>query len=149
MAVEPQKEERLTRGRNRLSGRRRQSRRHVDIAGPTACRYRRADDTIAGPTKARMRFGGLKSLEEAGGRPEEVSVGLVRRRAARRSGKGGTGIGGISRTVVGRAVGQGCRAGRARRRHTGVRSSYHLRVRTKLFPNFAPTDHGYAHFSSF
>ncbi|CAH7677467.1 hypothetical protein PPACK8108_LOCUS12620 [Phakopsora pachyrhizi] len=42
-----------------------------------------------------------------------------------------TDIGGISRTVVGRAVGQDCRAGRARRRHTEVRSSYHFRVRTE------------------
>ncbi|KAI8450690.1 hypothetical protein BY996DRAFT_6471481 [Phakopsora pachyrhizi] len=40
-----------------------------------------------------------------------------------------TDIGGISRTVVGRAVGQDCR--RARRRHTEVRSSYHFRVRTE------------------
>ncbi|KAI8446654.1 hypothetical protein BY996DRAFT_6601196 [Phakopsora pachyrhizi] len=52
----------------------------------------------------------------------EVSVGLVRQR---------TDIGGISKAVVGRAVGQDCRAG-ARRRHTEVRSSYHFRVRTKV-----------------
>ncbi|KAI8443447.1 hypothetical protein BY996DRAFT_6440703 [Phakopsora pachyrhizi] len=109
----------------------------------------RAKDTIAGPTKARMRFGGLKSLEEAGGRPEweidgkgketeenfdllttitkalgsgKDSLGSEKRRSQRPT----------SRTVVGRAVGRDCRAGltagrRARRRHTEVRSSYHFR----------------------
>ncbi|KAI8453948.1 hypothetical protein BY996DRAFT_6555059 [Phakopsora pachyrhizi] len=79
----------------------------------------------------------------------EVSVGLVRRRAARKSGKAEsrrpkrrTDIWGISKAVVGRALGQDCRAGllhwavevgrRARRRHTEVRSSYHFRVRTEV-----------------
>ncbi|KAI8459457.1 hypothetical protein BY996DRAFT_6441724 [Phakopsora pachyrhizi] len=68
-------EERLTQGRNRLSGRRCQNRKgDVDIAGPTA-----ADDVrgrargailqgrqckgLYGPTKARMRFGGLKFVQ--------------------------------------------------------------------------------------
>ncbi|KAI8449892.1 hypothetical protein BY996DRAFT_6572069 [Phakopsora pachyrhizi] len=106
------------------------------------CRYRRANDVkrcaisqgrrrkglcgLYGPMKARMRFGGIKF---AGGRPEEVSVGLVRRRETPRRLKDQrrTDIGGISRTVVGRAVGQDCWAGRARRRHTEVRSSYHFR----------------------
>ncbi|KAI8447182.1 hypothetical protein BY996DRAFT_6590947 [Phakopsora pachyrhizi] len=96
-------------------------------------------DTIAGPTKARMRFGGIKIVRRirkhgkgrgrraAGvgngrGGEKEVSVGLVRRRLEdqRR-----TDIWGISKAVVGRAVGQDCR--RARRRHTEVRSSYHFR----------------------
>ncbi|KAI8449383.1 hypothetical protein BY996DRAFT_6580768 [Phakopsora pachyrhizi] len=68
----------------------------------------------------------------------EVSVGLVRRRAARKSGKGEsqrpkrrTDIWGISKAVVGRAVREDCWAG-ARRRHTEVRSSYHFRVRTEV-----------------
>ncbi|KAI8445516.1 hypothetical protein BY996DRAFT_6510205 [Phakopsora pachyrhizi] len=99
-------------------------------------------DTIAGPTKARMRFGGIKIVRRIrkpweGKRPEEVSVGLVRRRAARKSGKGEsrrpkrrTDIWGISKAVVGRAVREDCR--RARRRHTEVRSSYHFRVRTEV-----------------
>ncbi|KAI8449635.1 hypothetical protein BY996DRAFT_6487370 [Phakopsora pachyrhizi] len=67
-------------------------------------------------------------LNEKPGKGREVSVGLVRRRLEdqRR-----TDIGGISRMVVGRAVGKGCRAG-ARRRHTEVRSSYHFRVKTKF-----------------
>ncbi|KAI8444378.1 hypothetical protein BY996DRAFT_6545457 [Phakopsora pachyrhizi] len=118
---------------------------------------------LYGPTKARMRFGGIKvcltdkeavGREEAGGRLEgdqrhgmrgkeisigeilmknEVSVGLVRRRETPLSKtKRGTDIGGINKVVVGMAVGQDCRAGRARRRHTEVRSSYHFRVRTKV-----------------
>ncbi|KAI8443037.1 hypothetical protein BY996DRAFT_6522054 [Phakopsora pachyrhizi] len=77
--------------------------------------------------------------EEAGGRPEgrisireylneKLSVGLVRRRETPHRSR--TDIGGISKAVVGRAVGQDCR--RARRRHTEVRSSYHFRVRAKL-----------------
>ncbi|CAH7669750.1 hypothetical protein PPACK8108_LOCUS4389 [Phakopsora pachyrhizi] len=149
------KKDRREKGRNRR-------RREVDIAGPTTAKsvvqqqdvdiagpttYLRADDTIAGPTKARMRFGGLKSLEEAGGRPEweidgkgketeenfdllttitkalgsgKDSLGSEKRRSQRPT----------SRTVVGRAVGRDCRAG-ARRRHTEVRSSYHFRVRAK------------------
>ncbi|KAI8449628.1 hypothetical protein BY996DRAFT_6487336 [Phakopsora pachyrhizi] len=136
------------------------------------CRYRRADDisqgqrrkgyrrtdgilqgrrqkglygdTIAGQTKARIRFGGIKDCltdkeARAAGEDikkdhnwkEEVSVGLVRRREMPRRPKGRTDIWGISKTVVGRAVGQDCRAGRARRRHTEVRSSYHFRVITE------------------
>ncbi|KAI8447942.1 hypothetical protein BY996DRAFT_6567754 [Phakopsora pachyrhizi] len=151
----PGKKDRREKGRNRLSGRRRQSRKgDVDIAGPTAAdnvRGRaisqgRQRKGLYGPTKARMRFGGLKvcltdkeamGREEAGGRLEEVSVGLVRRRETPRR----TDIGGISRTVVGRALGVGpvglrqraVKVGRrARRRHTEVRSSYHFRVRTKV-----------------
>ncbi|KAI8445586.1 hypothetical protein BY996DRAFT_6464629 [Phakopsora pachyrhizi] len=69
--------------------------------------------------------------EEAGGRPEEVSVGLVRRRETpHQKKKRRTDIWGISKAVVGRAV-DDCRAG-ARRRHTEVRSSYHFRVRTEV-----------------
>ncbi|KAI8449119.1 hypothetical protein BY996DRAFT_6536200, partial [Phakopsora pachyrhizi] len=51
----------------------------------------------------------------------EVSVRLVRRRLEDQK---KADIGGISKAVVGR--------GRARRRHTEVRSSYHFRVRTKV-----------------
>ncbi|KAI8460121.1 hypothetical protein BY996DRAFT_6520539 [Phakopsora pachyrhizi] len=112
-----------------------------------------------GPKKARMRFGGLKVCstdKEAvmgGGKEDikggeirrwmdkegetekklEVSVGLVRRRETPRRPTRDW-YWGISRTVVGRAVGQDCR--RARRQHTEVRSSYHFRVRTKLIQDF-------------
>ncbi|KAI8449487.1 hypothetical protein BY996DRAFT_6553549 [Phakopsora pachyrhizi] len=132
------------------------------------CRYRRANDvkhiagpttandilqdqqrkgTIAGPTKARMRLGGIKDCNgrgrEGGYKRRsqlEVSVGLVRRqetpqraeRGESQRPKGRTGIWGISKAVVGRAAGQDCRAG-ARRRHTEVRSSYHFRVRTEMY----------------
>ncbi|KAI8459403.1 hypothetical protein BY996DRAFT_6491311 [Phakopsora pachyrhizi] len=66
-----------------------------DIAGPTT------QGTIAGPTEAREAMG----REEAGGRPEEVSVGLVRRRETLFSKtKRRTDIGDISKAVVGRAV---------------------------------------------
>ncbi|KAI8457516.1 hypothetical protein BY996DRAFT_6483045 [Phakopsora pachyrhizi] len=168
-------------GLGRISqGRRRkilQGRRH--IAGPTTQGgYHRADDilqnrrrkgTIAGPTKARIRFGGIRIVrrirkpwegkrpaggwkkghrEEEGrekgilksvnsytnsyrniqaGKGREVSVGLVRRRETPHQRR--TDIWGISKAVVGRAVGQDCK--RARWRHTEVRSSYHFRVRTK------------------
>ncbi|KAI8446169.1 hypothetical protein BY996DRAFT_8399715 [Phakopsora pachyrhizi] len=73
-------------------------------------------------------------LNEKPGKGREVSVGLVRRRETPRrlEDQRRTDIGGISRMVVGRAVGKGCWAGRARRRHTEVRSSYHFRVRTKF-----------------
>ncbi|KAI8446329.1 hypothetical protein BY996DRAFT_6443521 [Phakopsora pachyrhizi] len=74
----------------------------------------------------------------------EVSVGLVRGQAARKSGKGEsqrpkrrTDIWGISKAVVGRAVGEDCWAG-ARRRHTEVRSSYHFRVRTEVNSTAGP-----------
>ncbi|KAI8449636.1 hypothetical protein BY996DRAFT_6487372 [Phakopsora pachyrhizi] len=96
---------------------------------------------IAGPTKARMRFGGIKFVRRirkpwegkrpAGGRTgkgREVSVGLVRRRETPHQHR--TDIGGISKTVVGRAVLSDFDIGR--RRHTEVRSSYHFRVRTKF-----------------
>ncbi|KAI8457944.1 hypothetical protein BY996DRAFT_6588466 [Phakopsora pachyrhizi] len=69
---------------------------------------RRRKGTIAGPTKARMRFGGMKIVRRirkpwegkrpAGGR---ISVGLVRRRNYARAERG-----------IGRAVGEDCRAGR-------------------------------------
>ncbi|KAI8448661.1 hypothetical protein BY996DRAFT_6604744 [Phakopsora pachyrhizi] len=160
----PVKKDRREKGRNRRKG-------DVDIAEPTT--YHRADDvrgwaggqaTIAGPTKAKIRFEGTKIaagvgnkrgvggykrreidrdgrggyrrrrrkdieyLNENAGR--EVSVGLVRRRETPLlKTKRRTDIGGISKAVVGRAVGQDCR--RARRRHTEVRSSYHFRVGTK------------------
>ncbi|KAI8455246.1 hypothetical protein BY996DRAFT_6522893 [Phakopsora pachyrhizi] len=83
--------------------------RDVDIAGPTTADNVKGlyGDTVAGPTKARMRFGGIKFVRRirkpwegkrpAGGR---ISVGLVRRRETLRR----TDIGGISRAVVGRAV---------------------------------------------
>ncbi|KAI8448155.1 hypothetical protein BY996DRAFT_6553391 [Phakopsora pachyrhizi] len=109
-----------------------------NIAGPTTQsvvrrRVGRADDTIAGPTKARMRFGGTKI---AGRQPEEVSVGLVRRRETPHGLKDQrrTDIRGISKAVAGRAVGQDCR--RARRRHTEVRSSYHFRQFLFRLPPF-------------
>ncbi|KAI8456168.1 hypothetical protein BY996DRAFT_6486142 [Phakopsora pachyrhizi] len=157
----------LTKGRNRRKG-------DVDIAEPTTQGgisqgrrrkgYRRANDILQGrrrkglyglygPTKARMRFGGIKvgsTDKEAvmGGGKEDIkgviegmgegireclkgrlSVRLVRRRETPHRRR--TDIGGISKTVVGRAraveVGR-----RARRRHTEVRSSYHFRVRTKV-----------------
>ncbi|KAI8451201.1 hypothetical protein BY996DRAFT_6592438 [Phakopsora pachyrhizi] len=153
------KKDRREKGRNRR-------RREVDIAGPTTCRYLRADDvrdiagpttakdTIAGPTKARMRFGGLKRKRPAGGRSgdgggtqeidgkgketEENFDLLTTITKALGSGKDSLGSEKrrsqrpTSRTVVGRAVGRDCRAGltagrRARRRHTEVRSSYHFR----------------------
>ncbi|KAI8450814.1 hypothetical protein BY996DRAFT_6470333 [Phakopsora pachyrhizi] len=101
-------EEGLTQGRNRRKG-------DVDIAGPTT-----ADDVWG---RARGACGAGCT---AGGRREEVSVGLVRRRETPHQRR--TDIGGISRTVVGRALGVGRRA---RRRHTEVRSSYHFRVGTK------------------
>ncbi|KAI8460745.1 hypothetical protein BY996DRAFT_6599967 [Phakopsora pachyrhizi] len=108
---------------------------------------RQRKGTIAGPTKARMRFGGIKFVRRirkpwegkrpAGGRKylnekTEVSVGLVRWRETPRrlEDQRRTDIGGISRTVVGRAVLSDFDIGR--RRHTEVRSSYHFRVRTKL-----------------
>ncbi|KAI8455076.1 hypothetical protein BY996DRAFT_6532577 [Phakopsora pachyrhizi] len=141
----PVKKDRRKKGRNRRKG-------DVDIAGPTAAEDvrgrargavlpdRRRKGTIAGPTKARMRFGGLKFVRRirkpwegkrpAGGRTgkgREVSVGLVRRRETPRR----TDIRGISRRVVGRAVGQDCWA-EAGQRHTEVRSSYHFRGRTKV-----------------
>ncbi|KAI8446595.1 hypothetical protein BY996DRAFT_6533065 [Phakopsora pachyrhizi] len=120
------------------------------------CRYRRADDilqdqrrkALCGVGRRRRNrqlqgrqsngrgVGGYKRGDKKGekekrkkGRRKEVSVGLVRRRP-----KGRTDIWGISKAVVGRAVGQDCR--RARRRHTEVRSSYHFRVRTEV--NFTP-----------
>ncbi|KAI8448262.1 hypothetical protein BY996DRAFT_6582642 [Phakopsora pachyrhizi] len=141
---------------------------NVDIAGPTTYRrandvrdiarpmtYRRTDgilqgrrqkglygDTIAGQTKARIRFGGIKDCltdkeARAAGEDikkdhnwkEEVSVGLVRRREMPRRPKGRTDIWGISKTVVGRGgVGpaEGLGGG-----HTEVRSSYHFRVITE------------------
>ncbi|KAI8457474.1 hypothetical protein BY996DRAFT_6577504 [Phakopsora pachyrhizi] len=96
------------------------------------CRYRRVDDvkhwagragraggwailqnrrrkgTIAGPTKARDCLTDKEAVgrEEAGGRPEEVSVGLVRRRETPRrlEDQRRTDIWGISKAVVGRAV---------------------------------------------
>ncbi|KAI8442737.1 hypothetical protein BY996DRAFT_6525137 [Phakopsora pachyrhizi] len=156
----PVKKDQREKGRNRR-------RREVDIAGPTTCRYRRADDIlqgrqhvdIAGPAAADKGKNALwrtkvwstdkeaMGREEAGGRPEErhieeqtdkegqtekkleVSVGLVRRRAARRSGKGESQR---PTTVVGRRSGETVGRGRrARRRHMNVRSSYHFRVRTK------------------
>ncbi|KAI8446776.1 hypothetical protein BY996DRAFT_6559862 [Phakopsora pachyrhizi] len=105
-------------------------------------RKRLYGDTIAGPTKARMRFGGIKFVRRirkpwegkrpAGGRRVikgmKVSVGLVRRRLEdqRR-----TDIGGISRTVVGRALGVGPAEGLGGGTQE-VRSSYHFRVRTKV-----------------
>ncbi|KAI8442990.1 hypothetical protein BY996DRAFT_6613636 [Phakopsora pachyrhizi] len=115
----------------------------VDIAGPT-----RADDilqgrrrkglyekTIAGPTKARMRFGGIKigrCRRAAGEDIKGVIEGMsfednnqsLRRRETPRRPKEGL----ISRVSARRS--RSCR--RARRRHTEVRSSYHFRVRTKF-----------------
>ncbi|KAI8456733.1 hypothetical protein BY996DRAFT_6515349 [Phakopsora pachyrhizi] len=109
--------------------------------------------TIAGPTKARMRFEGLKfvrrirkpwegrgrraagdgkgyrgrrELEEKG----NFSVGLVRRRETPLSKTDVRLVSGVS--VNGSRKGarrRSCR--RARRRHTGVWSSYHFRVTTK------------------
>ncbi|KAI8450994.1 hypothetical protein BY996DRAFT_6546447 [Phakopsora pachyrhizi] len=66
-------------------------------------------DTIAGPTKARIRFGGMKIVRRIrkpweGKRPAGggISVGLVRRRSLEDQRK--TDIRGISKVVVGRAV---------------------------------------------
>ncbi|KAI8448828.1 hypothetical protein BY996DRAFT_6596007 [Phakopsora pachyrhizi] len=127
-----QKEAGSTRGRNRLSG------RADDISqGRRRKGYCRAEDilqgrrrkglygdTIAGPTKARIRFGGIR-IRPAGGRRKgrEVSVRLVRRRETPHQMR--TDIWGISKAVVGRTLGVGRRA---RRRHTEVRPSYHFRV---------------------
>ncbi|KAI8448732.1 hypothetical protein BY996DRAFT_6464971 [Phakopsora pachyrhizi] len=132
---------RVATGRNRLSGRRRGSwKGNVDIAGPTTAdgilqgqrlkggsgglygdmgwisqNQRRKGVTIAGPTKARIRFGGIRIVQRirkpwegkrpAGGRTgkgREVSVGLVRRRETPHQRR--TDIWGISKAVVGRAV---------------------------------------------
>ncbi|KAI8446346.1 hypothetical protein BY996DRAFT_6561992 [Phakopsora pachyrhizi] len=110
-----------------------QGRRRKGLYGvgrPTT--YRRTDNTIAGPTKARIRFGGIKIVQRIRKPWEgkrEVSVGLVRRRETLRRPKRGTDIWGISKAVVGRAVLSDFDIGR--RRHTEVRSSYHFRVRAK------------------
>ncbi|KAI8450209.1 hypothetical protein BY996DRAFT_6479507 [Phakopsora pachyrhizi] len=125
-------------------------RERVDIARPTMQGVGRVDDvrgrailqdrrrkaTIAGPTKARIRFGGTKI---AGGRPEGREEGyhnigyciiaVVRvlwgQRNAALKDQRRTDIRDISKVV-----GQDCR--RARQRHTEVRSSYHFRVGTKV-----------------
>ncbi|KAI8459836.1 hypothetical protein BY996DRAFT_6558317 [Phakopsora pachyrhizi] len=136
-------------------------RRAENVRGRAISQDQQRKGTIAGPTKARMRFGGIKDCltdKEAvmgGGGKEDikgdhnwkVSVGLVRRRNAAlvitpelleraergesQRPTGRTGIWGISKAVVGRAAGQDCWAG-ARRRHTEVRSSCHFRVRTEV-----------------
>ncbi|CAH7688811.1 hypothetical protein PPACK8108_LOCUS23841 [Phakopsora pachyrhizi] len=145
----------LRKGRNRRKG-------DVDIAGPTTAnevRGRaggRAGCTVTG-SGGDVRIDNCRAdkgkntlwrnkdcltdkeavgREEAGGRPEEVSVGLVRRQETPRRLKDQrrTDIGGISKAVVGRAVNllNKARSRRARRWHTEVRPSYHFRVSTKV-----------------
>ncbi|KAI8446091.1 hypothetical protein BY996DRAFT_6440179 [Phakopsora pachyrhizi] len=107
-------------------GRRRKGyRRADDVMGWVISQNRQRKGTIAGPTKARIRFGGIRI---AGRRPEEVSVRLVRRRETPRRLKDQmrTDIWGISNAVVGRTVLSDFDIGR--RRHTEVRPSYHFRV---------------------
>ncbi|CAH7684706.1 hypothetical protein PPACK8108_LOCUS19093 [Phakopsora pachyrhizi] len=75
----PVKKDRRKKGRNRLSRRRRQSRKGVGrvVRADDVLQVRRRKGIIAGPTKARMRFGGLKVCstdKEAVGR-EEAGVG--------------------------------------------------------------------------
>ncbi|KAI8445080.1 hypothetical protein BY996DRAFT_6537812 [Phakopsora pachyrhizi] len=109
------KKDRREKGRNQLSGR-----RHIagpmkanDVRGRAISQGRRRKGLYE-PTKARMRFGAIKFVRQirkpwegkrpAGGRTEkgrEVSVGLVRGRETPHQRR--TDIGGISRTVVGRA----------------------------------------------
>ncbi|CAH7671592.1 hypothetical protein PPACK8108_LOCUS6386 [Phakopsora pachyrhizi] len=97
--------------------------------------YRRTDDARGQLQGRQRREYALKEqrLEEAGGRPEEVSVGLVRRRETPHQRR--TDIRDISKAVVGRAVNLLIKLGvgrRARQRHTEVWSSYHFRAGTKL-----------------
>ncbi|KAI8443077.1 hypothetical protein BY996DRAFT_6545407 [Phakopsora pachyrhizi] len=92
----------------------------VDIAGPTrgSSGDVRIDNRRADKGKNALRRNKVCSTdkeavgrEEAGGRPEEVSVGLVRRRETPRrkslEDQRRTDIWGISRTVVGRTLGVG------------------------------------------
>ncbi|KAI8457085.1 hypothetical protein BY996DRAFT_6529272 [Phakopsora pachyrhizi] len=123
-----------------LQGRRRKGYRRAN----NILQDQRRKGTIAGPTKARVRFKGTKIVQRirkpweekrpAGG---QISVGLVRRGETPRRLKDQrrTDIRDISKAVVGRAVNLLIKLGvgrRARRRHTEVRSSYRFRVGTKV-----------------
>ncbi|KAI8449667.1 hypothetical protein BY996DRAFT_6527694 [Phakopsora pachyrhizi] len=105
-----------------LQGRRRKGQLQDQQRQKYASKEQRLGRRAAGVGNKRGEEKDIEYLKEEPGKGREVSVRLVRQR---------TDIGGISKAVVGRAVGQDCRAGRARRRHTEVRSSYHFRVRTK------------------
>ncbi|KAI8454245.1 hypothetical protein BY996DRAFT_6455608 [Phakopsora pachyrhizi] len=109
-------------------------------------------DTIAGPTKARMRFGGIKIVQRIrkpweGKRPagsrrekgrregrekEEVSVGLVRRRETPHQRRTDTGVSVRQYLSGGVNLLNKARSRRARRWHTEVWPSYHFRVRTEV-----------------
>ncbi|KAI8444963.1 hypothetical protein BY996DRAFT_6547813 [Phakopsora pachyrhizi] len=143
----PVKKDQRNKGRNRRKG-------DVDIAGPTTakdilqgrrrkalCRLygvgrRRKNRPLQGQRRQDTLWRNWDCLtnkeavgrEEAGGRPEEVSVELVRRRETPRRPIEGLISGGISKAVLSDFdIG--------RRRHTEVRSSYHFRVRAKDLHN--------------